>query len=255
MDSLGARRGVKMVIGNWKMHKTAKEALSFVRSLGPLTKKSSHKVCLAVPFTAIHAVSLEAKQMNVRIGAQNMHEASEGAFTGEISASMLKEAGADFVLLGHSERRHLFCENDERINQKMLRALSEELQPVLCVGETALEREEGLSRQVVRRQLMEGLKDIHREWGSRIVLAYEPVWAIGTGKTATPELAQEMHAFCRSLLAEHFGGGIEKDLPILYGGSVNLNNVRPLLEQPDIDGVLVGGASLDVELFARLIED
>lgn len=180
-----------------------------------------------------------------------MHEAEQGAFTGEISASMLKEAGAQFVLLGHSERRHLFGETDERINKKVLRALQCGIQPVLCVGETVSERDSGAAKQVVEKQILEGLRAVDPKNLGGLILAYEPVWAIGTGRTATPEQAEEMHSFCRSLLDNHLCAGV----PILYGGSVKPDNVRALLARPNIDGVLVGGASLEVELFLRLIEE
>lgn len=182
-----------------------------------------------------------------------MNDANEGAFTGEIAARMLKDAGARFAIIGHSERRHIFGESNEFINKKVKQAFSTGLQPILCVGETLKEKEEGKSQQVIEHQIRQGLADISSEQLSQMIIAYEPVWAIGTGRTATPEQAQENHQFCRQLIGKIWKGDVAAVVPILYGGSVKPDNARSLMEQPDIDGVLVGGASLSAETFAQIV--
>lgn len=229
----------EIIAGNWKMHKTAGEAKKFVNELAPKVRGS--RVLLAVPFTALQA----AQGTAIEIGAQNMHDAPEGAFTGEISAQMLWDAGATFVILGHSERRHLFGETNGFIHRKVQRAIEEEIQPLLCIGETEEERAHGRTADVLKRQLDECLKDVDLE---KMILAYEPVWAIGTGKTATPEIAAEAHHLCRTHM-----GAQGKGVSILYGGSVKPETMKPLMQQPDVNGVLVGGASLDVETFAKIV--
>lgn len=230
----------KLAIGNWKMHKTAQEAEHYVRALQGLISSDSGPF-LAVPFTAIQGAAQAANGSKIRIGAQNMHEAKEGAFTGEISAEMLKASGASFVLLGHSERRNLFGETDEKVHQKLVRALQVGLIPVVCVGEKLEERQHGKTEAVLRRQIEAALLGVDPE---KIVLAYEPVWAIGTGKSASAEMAQDTHAFCRTIVGAK--------TPILYGGSVQIDNVSSFCSQTDIDGVLVGGASLHPENFAQI---
>jgi triosephosphate isomerase len=239
------------VIGNWKMHKTEKEAMQFIEELAPLISSFSVKVYLAVPFTAISASAKTASKTSILIGAQNMNDAQKGAFTGEIAASMLKAAGAEFVLLGHSERRHIFKETDEFINSKLLRALKEDLIPILCVGETEKEREENKTEEVLIRQLHEGLKNVDSL--EKIMIAYEPVWAIGTGKTATVQIAEKAHKFIRAYLKDVFKTNIH--VPILYGGSVKPENIAELVKEDDIDGALVGGASLDPKVFYKIIEN
>lgn len=234
-----------MIIGNWKMYKTAAEAREFILKLLPLIKDISRPVFLAVPFTALASSVEAAKGSQIIIGAQNMHDAPEGAFTGEISAGMLKEIGAEFVILGHSERRQFFHETNEWINRKVKRALKEKLKAILCIGESAQQREDGKTREVLSHQLKESLQGLTERERESLVVAYEPVWAIGTGKTATPDMAQETHAFCRTLLS--------KKIPILYGGSVKPENIVDLMKEPDIDGALVGGASLNVDSFAKII--
>lgn len=243
-----------IVIGNWKMHKTAREAIQAIEQLVPNIQGYSARVLLALPFTAIAPAAFALKQTNIWIGAQNMHDAREGAFTGEISSLMLKEAGARFVLLGHSERRQLFGETDEWIGRKIVRALQDDLQVIFCVGETLEEREEGRTEEVLQRQIRVGLELVPKEQAKNIMLAYEPVWAIGSGKSATPKLAEEVHAFCRKCLREQFGKAKADLIPILYGGSVKPDNVKQLVLQKEIDGVLVGGASLDPEVFAQIIQ-
>lgn len=227
-----------LVIGNWKMYKTAHEAALYIKTLASLVKG---EVLLAVPFTAIHAAAEAASGTNIVIGAQNLHEAPEGAFTGEVSGPMLKEAGASFVLIGHSERRTLFKETDEMIHSKVLRALQDDLMPVLCVGETLEEREEGLTEKVLKRQLTVALEGVADE----MIVAYEPVWAIGTGKIASVQMIAEAHAICRK-----YAGPLTR---VLYGGSVKPENVAALVAHKEVDGVLVGGASLSPQTFAQIV--
>ncbi|MBS0629009.1 MAG: triose-phosphate isomerase [Verrucomicrobia bacterium] len=232
----------KIIVGNWKMHKTIEESTLFLKALIPLVSKAKAKVMIAPPFTSLSECSKAVKGTNVLIGGQNMGDAEEGAYTGEISGRMLKEAGASFVILGHSERRTIFGETDELINRKVLRAQADGLIPILCIGETQEQREKGHSLAVLKKQLDGCLKGFS---SGDLIIAYEPVWAIGTGKTATPEMAQEMHMAIRKHLGQR--------LPILYGGSVKPANIDSLLIQPDIDGALIGGASLDVEPFAKMV--
>jgi triosephosphate isomerase len=229
--------------GNWKMHKTISEAVSYLRELLACEFASNSLLYIAPPFTAIHAFSQFAKESPVLVGGQNMHDAEKGAFTGEISASMLLEAGAEFVILGHSERRQIFDESSEFINRKVKRALDKGLQPIFCFGETLEQRERGEAFQVLEKQILEGLKDVKDL--KNMIFAYEPVWAIGTGVSATPEQAQEVHAFCRKLIAGEWGSAVAEKTAILYGGSVKTANAKALIQELDIDGFLVGGASLD----------
>lgn len=242
-----------VIAGNWKMYKTGEQAKKFISELTPLIKNSSALIYLAVPFTAIKSAVEQAKNSAITIGAQNMHDATEGAFTGEISASMLVEAGAKFVILGHSERRKIFNESDDFINKKMVRALKEKLQPILCIGETLAEREQDKTEQVLESQLAGCLKDIDKKDLKNLIIAYEPVWAIGTNQTATPEMAQEAHLLCRKWLSEKYGEEFAQSIVIQYGGSVKPENAGTLLKMPDIDGLLVGGASLTVESFSKII--
>ncbi|MDX8431589.1 MAG: triose-phosphate isomerase [Candidatus Algichlamydia australiensis] len=238
-----------IIIANWKMHKTHEEARSFIEGLKPLI--AGKKAWIASPFTAISSAVVAAEGSEIMIGAQNMHDALQGAFTGQISASMLKAHGVKFVLLGHSECRHIFNESDDLIRRKLERALMEGLIPVLCIGETLKERESDQTHAVLRRQLMsalEGTTDF-----TPLIVAYEPVWAIGTGKVASPELAQEAHLTCRKILAELSSEQVAASIPILYGGSVKPENIAGLLAQPDVEGALVGGASLDVNSYHQLL--
>jgi triosephosphate isomerase (TIM) len=241
------------IIGNWKMYKTAREATDYIETLAPKVEGVKANIYLAVPFTSISPASHYAKETNLVIGAQNMNDAREGAFTGEIAALMLKEAGAAFVLLGHSERRLVFGETDAFIRRKVLRALQDDLQPVLCIGETQQERSANQTEEVLRRQLLSALEEVPKEEAGRLIIAYEPVWAIGTGKAATSKDIEHAHSFCRSLLEELFGKRKGGTIPILYGGSVKLENIAELIQQKEIDGVLVGGASLEPEIFIQII--
>lgn len=239
----------KFIIGNWKMYKTAQEAEAFIAALKQEIKGVSARVMLAVPFTALHTASKACQGSPILVGAQNMHDAEEGAFTGEISARMLKEAGAQFVLLGHSERRTLFGESSGFIQRKVRRALEHGLMPVLCVGESEEERARGKTEEVLTHQLRQSLEGLSGEQVSKILVAYEPVWAIGTGKTATPEMADSAHALCLTFLQKTF----KAKPPVLYGGSVKPENSRELLQMPHIDGALVGGASLNAATFLQII--
>lgn len=248
---------IPVITANWKMHKTIEQALHFLESLAPKIGSSQVRLFLAAPFTAIYNLNKSVKELSlpIVIGGQNMNDVSEGAFTGEIAALMLKEAGAAFVLLGHSERRHLFGEGDAFINKKVLRAIEEMLLPVLCVGENLKEREAGKTFEVVERQIKEGLKGVDKFSAANLMIAYEPVWAIGTGRVATPAEAQSVHHFCRNILAELFGKSVAEQIVIQYGGSVKAENARALILQDDIDGFLVGGASLEVDSFYQIIKE
>lgn len=242
-----------IVVGNWKMYKTALEAARYIEELLPLVEGSTARVFLAVPYTSISSAAKAAKGSDVSVGAQNMNDAKEGAFTGEIAALMLKEAGADFVLLGHSERRHHFGETDVFIQRKIVRALADDLIPILCVGETLAEREAGQTEEVLREQITAGLKGVPAEEIGSLILAYEPVWAIGTGKSASAKIAEEAHGFCRAILSDLFGKRKAGTVPILYGGSVSEANIADLITQKDIDGVLVGGSSLDPKTLSKIV--
>ncbi|WP_068469183.1 triose-phosphate isomerase [Candidatus Protochlamydia phocaeensis] len=244
-----------ILTGNWKMNKTIEEARSFIEQLIPVVIDNQADVWLAVPFTMIYPLSQDADASPLVIGAQNMNDASEGAFTGEIAGKMLKEAGAKFVLLGHSERRRLYNEDNACINRKVKRAVEVGLRPVLCIGETLQEYEEGRTHEILQSQIAECLKDLSSEQIQSLILAYEPVWAIGTGRNATPEIAQEVHHFCRQYLATLFSDEFAQQIVIQYGGSVNPANANDLISQPDIDGLLVGGASLSLESFSQIVND
>lgn len=245
----------KIITGNWKMYKTIDQAVDFVRSLMNEIKKPVVKVFLAVPFTAIDRVALTLKDTCFVVGAQNMNDASEGAFTGEIAGKMLKDAGAEFVLLGHSERRRFFKESNDFINKKVKRAILDGIRPVLCVGETLEQREQEQTQEVLKEQICNCLSGISSNDLKNLILAYEPVWAIGTGQTATPEVAQLAHIFCRNILKDLYGEDFAVRIPIQYGGSVTPSNAKALMEQPDIDGLLVGGASLSLETFCQIVND
>jgi len=243
-----------LLAGNWKMHKTVLEAYSLVTEIGKCSAGLEDRdVILAPPFTAIHEVAKVLKDSYVEVAAQNVCWEEQGAFTGEISPEMLKSAGATAVIIGHSERRQIFHEDNEIINKRMKGALKFDLMPIFCIGETLEERESDKTFEVLEEQLRKGLAGIRSLEMKKTVLAYEPVWAIGTGKTATKEQAQEVHAFIRKLMAEMFEKDIADSVRILYGGSVKPDNVDELMAQPDIDGALVGGAALDAESFCRII--
>ena len=243
-----------LVAGNWKMNKTVAEAEAFIGALLPQVSSSDGvEVAICPPFTALQAMVDSARGSRVAVYAQTMHEADTGAFTGEVSAPMLTELDVDGVLLGHSERRQYYNESDQALQAKVVRALDAGLTPVLCVGETEEERDAGETERKLRHQVLEGLEKVGAERLPQVVVAYEPIWAIGTGKVATPEQAQEAIAFVRALVA-HFDKGASEQVRILYGGSVKADNAAELMSQPDVDGFLVGGASLDAGSFAAIVE-
>ncbi|HSX03529.1 MAG TPA: triose-phosphate isomerase [Rhabdochlamydiaceae bacterium] len=246
-------RKIPIIAGNWKMYKTIFEAKEFFASFLPQIKTSHSKIFIAPPFTALDTCAQLVKGSKVQIGAQNMSPFVEGAYTGEISGKMIKEAGGSFVILGHSERRGHFHETNAFIHQKLKAALLEKLIPILCIGETDKEREEGRSFEVILKQIDECLLGFSEEQLKDLIIAYEPIWAIGTGKTATPQLAEDMHHKIRQHIGKKWGIRLAEDLPILYGGSVKSENIASLLKEPDIDGALVGGASLDASSFAKIV--
>jgi len=242
------------IAGNWKMNKTIPDAVSFASQLKNLFAGTDDRdVIIAPPFTALFSVAEALKGSRIRISAQNLSDKAEGAYTGEVSARMLTDAGCEYVIIGHSERRTLFAEKDAVINAKIKIALTSGLQPIFCIGETLDEREKNNTFGVVERQIKEGLNNLNTGDIRRLVIAYEPVWAIGTGRTATPEQAQEVHAYIRNLVGSIFGQDIAVDVPIIYGGSVNSKNISVLMAKRDINGVLVGGASLEIESFFSIV--
>ena len=234
------------------MNKTAREAVDFIEMVLPLLEGFTSNLYLAVSYTSIAPASQAAKNTPIVIGAQNMHEARDGAFTGEMSSLMLKEAGASFVILGHSERRVLFGEDDARIHKKVVRALADDLIPILCVGETLEERAADQTEKVLKKQLKAALNHISKEDAEKILIAYEPVWAIGSGTSATPEIAQVAHSFIRAEITHLLGKHSAEKIAILYGGSVSAENVHSLLAKEEIDGFLIGGASLDPLSFSTI---
>jgi len=245
---------VPLIAGNWKMHKTGSQAAADAGKLKELVKTASNvEVMIAPTFTALFQVAGVVKGSHIALGAQNLHWESQGAFTGEIAAQMLVDAGCTQVIIGHSERRQFFGETDETVNRKIQAAAAANLLPVFCIGETEAQRESGETFSVLDKQVQDGLKDFAFDGPASLVVAYEPVWAIGTGKTATREQAQEAHAYIRSLLKTLFGATVAESVRILYGGSVKPDNVKALMAMPDVDGALVGGASLDPETFSKLV--
>jgi triosephosphate isomerase len=244
-----------LIAGNWKMYKTIAEALAFAQSFKPLVVAATHcDIVLAPPYTALKPLADRLEGSNVAVAAQDVAaEPGPGAFTGEVSAAMIKDAGARYTIIGHSERRQFFGETNESVNRKLVTALGAELLPIVCVGERLEERDAGLAEGVVGEQLAGGMRNLTATDGSRIIIAYEPVWAIGTGRTATPETAQQMHAFIRSRIREMFGDSVAAGMRILYGGSVKPDNAAALMSEADIDGALVGGASLEAEPFAQIV--
>ena len=243
-----------VIAGNWKMYKTIAEAVDFVTKVKPLVAAAAHcEVVVAPPFTALRAVAEAVKGSNIAVAAQNVHWDKEGAHTGDISPGMLLEAGCTHVIIGHSERRHDHGETDEQVNRKVKATLAAGLVPIVCVGETLDEREAGKTEEVLRRQFQGGFAGLTPQDFSRIIVAYEPVWAIGTGRTATPEMAAESHRFFRALVRQRQGEPVATGLRILYGGSVKPDNIGGLMAQEEIDGALVGGASLQPDSFAALV--
>ena len=243
-----------LVAANWKMHKTVDEALAYARAFRPLVAGVSDvEVVLAPPFTALHALAGALAGSSIGVAGQNLHAEPQGAFTGEISAGMLRDAGAGYVIIGHSERRHLFGETDAEVGAKVRAAVAARLVPIACVGETLAERESNRTFEVLDRQLQAGLAGLAAAAAESLVVAYEPVWAIGTGRNATPEQAQAAHAHLRARLAGVLGESSARTRRILYGGSVKPGNVAALAAQPDVDGALVGGAGLEPGSFAAIV--
>jgi triosephosphate isomerase len=245
----------KLIAANWKMYKTPQQAREFVTTFLPLAKGHTRdEIVLCPPFVDIPAVAETVKGSDIGVGGQDMFWEKEGAYTGAISAGMLAAAGCTHVIIGHSERRQYFGETDATVNRKLQAALSAGLKPIVCVGEVIEEREAGLTDEVLRRQCGVAFRDISGAEAIPIIVAYEPVWAIGTGKTATPELAVEAHQVIRAEAAKAFGDGVASQMRILYGGSVKPENAKALMSQTEIDGALVGGASLDAKSFAAIVK-
>lgn len=243
-----------IIAGNWKMYKTVQETVHYVKQLRALTSNARDvEIVVAPPFTAIHAAAEALRGDRVYLAAQNILWEREGAFTGEVSATMVRDAGAAYVIIGHSERRTLFGETDLTVNRKLMAALAEGLLPIVCIGETLEQRDASQTLDVLDRQVKEGLDHVTSEQVANLVIAYEPVWAIGTGRNATPEQAQEAHAHIRMRLRQWFGAEAAERCRILYGGSVKPENIESIAAQPDVDGALVGGASLDVRAFSDII--
>lgn len=245
----------KLIAGNWKMNKTPADGTALVSEIiAEIGRQTDVDTVVCPPFTALESVGRSLEGSNVKLGAQNMHFELNGAFTGEVSAPMLRDLFVTYVILGHSERRALFGETDAQINQKVLTAIKNQLRPILCVGETLAEREAGDTLKVVQTQLEAGLEGVGKEHAPSVIIAYEPVWAIGTGKVATSDQAQEVHAFIRGLLTKLFGESVAQKVRILYGGSMKPSNAPELLAQKDIDGGLIGGASLESRSFVDLVK-
>jgi len=245
---------IPFIAGNWKMHKTVHEAVLFVKELKSHVKDVRDvEIVVAPPFTALHAVAEAVRNSNIGVAAQDVYWEREGAFTGEISPGMINEAGAEYAIIGHSERRRLFGETDAIVNRKTLATIAGGLTPIVCIGETLEERERQETLAVLDRQIKDGLDQLTADQVAELVVAYEPVWAIGTGRTATAAQAAEAHAHIRTRLRQWFGGDAAERCHVIYGGSVKPDNIRDLIAGPDVDGALVGGACLEVRSFADIV--
>jgi triosephosphate isomerase len=243
-----------IIVGNWKMHKTTAEAVDLVKALrSAVADVAEVDIGVAPAFTALGTVAEALRGSAIFVAAQNMHWEAQGAYTGEVSAAMLTDVGCRRVIIGHSERRQYFGETDATVNQKLTAALNAQLDPIVCVGETLDQRDRNMTFSVLEQQIRRGLAEITAENMPRVVIAYEPIWAIGTGTTATPDQAQEVHAFLRHLVGTLYGKTLADQVRIQYGGSVNAGNVQALMQQPDVDGALVGGASLEAASFAQIV--
>ena len=243
----------KVIAGNWKMNKLPNEAIAFFEELQPLVKNSNSEVVVCAPFTDLFYSLLSAQNTNIKIGAQNMHWEENGAYTGEVSPQMLKSIGVEYVIIGHSERRAYFGETDETVNKKLKSAHETALKPIVCVGETLTERENGKAKEIVTTQTRLALESLNENEVKETIIAYEPIWAIGTGKTATKEDANETIKWIREEIEKIYGSDVSENVIILYGGSVKPSNAKELFEMSDIDGGLVGGASLKPEDFANIV--
>ena len=243
-----------LIAGNWKMFKTVRQTVAFVTDLRAAAADiSGVEIVVAPPFTAVHAAAEALRDSNIGVSAQDLYWEKEGAFTGEVSAEMIKEAGAQYVIIGHSERRRLFGETDVMVNRKVTAAMATGLTPIMCIGETLEERERNETLAILDRQLKSGLEGVSGERLPTAVVAYEPVWAIGTGRNATSAQAGEAHAHIRTRLRQWFGGDAAEKCRVIYGGSVKPDNIRELIGEPDVDGALVGGASLELRSFVDIV--
>lgn len=247
---------IKVIAGNWKMNNDLNESKDLITKLlaGLKSISTNCEIVICPPFTSLSEASAMIKGSIIKLGAQNLHQEKNGAFTGEISAQMLISSGCEFAIIGHSERRAIFGETDELINKKINQAIKNNLKPIFCVGELLEQREKNITEQVIETQVLEGLKGFSQEVLSNLIIAYEPVWAIGTGKTATPHQAEEVHVFIRNLIKDKFSSDFADKLRILYGGSVKPDNSKALLSQKNIDGALVGGACLNADSFLSIIK-
>lgn len=243
-----------VIAGNWKMNKTPSEAVALVKELIPMVKDAQKKVIVCPTFVCLPAVLEAVKGTNICVGAQNMHFEDKGAFTGEISADMLTELGVQYVIIGHSERRQYFAETDETVNKKAVKALSKGLIPIICVGESLEQREANITNDIVSNQVKAAFASISAEDAKKVIIAYEPIWAIGTGKTATSEQANEVCSMIRDTIKGLYSADVADEVVIQYGGSMNDGNAKDLLAQSDIDGGLIGGAALVAEKFTKIIE-
>ena len=243
----------KVIAGNWKMNKLPNEAIEFIQKLEPEVSKTENEVIVCVPYTDLFYSLMTAQDTNIKIGAQNMHFEEKGAYTGEVSGQMLKSIGVEYVIIGHSERRAYFAETDETVNKKIKSALKNELKPIVCVGESLEQREAGEAQKIVTSQTTKALEGLSVEEVKGIIIAYEPIWAIGTGKTATAEDAETTIKWIREEIAKNYGQMVSESVIILYGGSVKASNAKELFNMPDIDGGLVGGASLDADEFGKIV--
>ena len=243
----------KVIAGNWKMNMLPNEAIEYIEKFEPLVKDTQNEVILCVPYTDLFYALLSAQNTNIKIGAQNMHFAESGAYTGEVSGKMLKSIGVEYVIIGHSERRQYFNETDETVNKKIKTAFENELKPIVCVGETLEQEEEGKTQEIITTQVKLALDGLTPEQVKNTIIAYEPIWAIGTGKTATSEDANNSIKEIRKKIEEIYGKDIAESVIIQYGGSVKSTNAKELFETSDIDGGLVGGASLKPEEFAKIV--
>ena len=243
----------KIIAGNWKMNKLPNEAIAFIEELIPLVKDTQNEVILCVPYIDLFYTLLTTQDTNIKIGAQNMHFEEKGAYTGEVSGEMLKSIGVEYVIIGHSERRQYFNETDETVNKKLKKALDIGLKPIICVGENLEQRESGKAKDVVTTQIKLALEGLNSDKIENVIIAYEPIWAIGTGKTATKEDANETIKWIREEVANLYGKGMADSVIIQYGGSVKTTNAKDLFEMSDIDGGLIGGASLDAQEFSKIV--
>lgn len=244
---------IPIIAGNWKMNKTIADGVSLASQLKEVSNKTDVEVVICVPFVALNDIKKEIEGFKIKLGAQNMHWEEEGAYTGEISPLMLKDIGVDYVIIGHSERRQYFGETNETVNKKVISALKHDIIPIVCVGETLEEKESSLDKKVVEEQILKAFDGIEGNDIENIVIAYEPIWAIGTGKTASSEDANNMISYIREIIQEKYGVEISEEVRIQYGGSVKADNITEIMNQSDIDGALVGGASLKSDSFIDII--